>query len=49
VVGQDPFTVIVGWRLCELARTRNVTPSNVKPIAFHPPLRNFSHRYAPIV
>jgi hypothetical protein len=30
---------------CELARARDVTPSNVEPIAFHPPLRNIGHRY----
>src|SRR5205823_5220898 len=29
VVGEQAFAVIVGWWLCELARTRNVAASNV--------------------
>jgi hypothetical protein len=49
VVGQDAFTVIVGWWLCELARTRDVTASHVEPIALHPPLRNVRHGCTPLV
>jgi hypothetical protein len=47
VVGQDAFTVIVGWWLCELARTRDVTASHVKPVPLHPPLRNICHACTP--
>jgi hypothetical protein len=34
VVGQDTFTMIIGWWLCELARTRDVAASHVEPIPF---------------
>jgi hypothetical protein len=47
VVGQDAFTVSVGWWLCELARTRDVTASHVKPVPLHPPLRNLCHACTP--
>jgi hypothetical protein len=49
VVGQDAFTVIVGWWLCELARTRDVTASHVEPIPLHPPLRNICHDCTPFL
>jgi hypothetical protein len=48
VIGQNAFTMIVGWRLCELARTWDITPSNVEPITLHPPLRSVSHRSTPL-
>jgi hypothetical protein len=47
VIGQDAFTVIVRWWLCELARTWDVTASHVEPIALHPPLRNLRHGWPP--
>jgi hypothetical protein len=43
VIGQHAFAVIIGWRLCELARTWDITASHVEPIAFHPPLSPFIH------
>ena len=49
VVGQDAFTVIVGWWLCELARTGDVAASHVEPIPLHPPLRNVRHDRTPFV
>ena len=49
VVGQDAFTIIVGWWLCELARTRDVTASHVKPVPLHPPLRNVCHACTPFL
>ena len=49
VVGQDTFAMIVGWWLCELARTRDVAASHVEPIPFHPPLRNVRHDRTPFL
>ena len=47
MVGQDAFAMIVGWWLCELARTRDITASHVEPIPLHPPLRNLRHGRPP--
>src|SRR5260370_24583409 len=47
VVGHYAFAVIVCWRLCELARTRDVAATNVEPVATHPPIRYVGHRRAP--
>ncbi len=49
VVGQHAFAVIVGWWLCELARTRNVTAAHVEPIPLHPPLRDLCHGGTPFL
>ena len=43
VVGEQAIAVIVGWWLCELARTRDIAASHVEPITLHPPLRNVRH------
>ena len=43
VIGQDAVAMIVGWWLCELARTRDIAASHVEPITLHPPLRNVRH------
>ena len=43
VVRQNPLAVIVGWRLCELARAGDVTASNVEPVALNPPVKNLRH------
>jgi hypothetical protein len=47
MVGQDAFAMIVGWWLCELARTRDIAASHVEPIPLHPPLRNIRHGEPP--
>src|SRR5687768_12943556 len=39
--------MIIGWRLCELARTGDITASHVEPIPLHPPLRHVSHGCPP--
>ncbi len=49
VIGEQTFAMIVRWRLCELARTRDVTASHVEPITLHPPLRNVCHDRTPFV
>ena len=49
VIGQHAFAVVVRWWLCELARTRNVAASNIKPIPLHPPLRNLCHGCTPFL
>jgi hypothetical protein len=47
VVRQHAIAVIVGWWLCELARTRDITASHVEPVPLHPPLRNVHHGCTP--
>jgi hypothetical protein len=47
VIGEQAVAVIVGWWLCELARTRDVAASHVEPITLHPPLRNVHHGWTP--
>jgi hypothetical protein len=47
MIGQDAFAMIVGWWLCELARTRDIAASHVEPIPCHPPLRNVRHERTP--
>jgi len=43
MIGEDTFAMIVCRGPCELARARNIAPSDVEPIALHPPLRNVRH------
>src|SRR5213594_700386 len=47
VVGHDTVAVIIGWGLCELARTWDITAANIEPIPLHPPLRNVRHGCPP--